>query len=256
MNIFVAILIAIIEGITEFLPISSTGHMTLAYAILKVPQTEFTKSYEIIIQIGAIFAIVYLYWKRIWTDKNLVKKVLLAFIPSAIISFVLYKFVKEVLISNPLVVIVSLIVGGVILIAFEKFRPKVNIEIEHEAPITTPHAVLIGLCQVLALIPGVSRSASTIIGALLLKESKKNAIEFSFLLAIPTMFAATGYDLYKTKAQFSLEEYLLLVMGVVIAFISALLSIKFFLKYVENHSFTVFGIYRIVIAVIAYLIIF
>ncbi len=254
MNILHAILLSIVEGLTEFLPVSSTGHLILASHFLSLPSSEFQKSFEIIIQLGAIFAVVLLYFKRFFLDFESWKKILTAFLPSAAISYFLYKTVKTYLLGNTQVVLWSLLIGGIIIIVFDKFY--------HPADETAPtgirdmsykHALIIGLCQTAAIIPGVSRSAATILGGLLLGAKRKTAVEFSFLLAVPTMLAASGYDFYKSHASFTSNEYVLLVAGFVGAFITALLAIKLFLAYIQKHNFTAFGIYRILIAAIYFI---
>jgi undecaprenyl-diphosphatase len=250
MNIFTALILAIIEGATEFLPISSTGHLILASNILKIPQTEFLKSYEICIQLGAILAVVLLYWRKLIANPELSKKVLIAFIPTGIISFGLYKIVKSIFLESVPIVIASLFLGGLVLILFEKILAK-KLQTENESGVDSKQAFIIGIFQTLALIPGVSRSAATILTGMILGVKKKEAVEFSFLLAVPTMFAATGYDLLKTGFSFTQDEYILLLTGIIGAFIAALASIKLFLRYVENHSLTSFGIYRIIIALLA-----
>jgi undecaprenyl-diphosphatase len=250
MNIFTALILAMIEGATEFLPISSTGHLILASNILKIPQTEFLKTYEICIQFGAIMAVVVLYWRRLISNPELIKKVLIAFIPTGIISFGLYKIVKSIFLESVPIVITSLFFGGLVLILFEKVFAK-KLQTENKNEVDSKQAFIIGVFQTLALIPGVSRSAATILTGMVLGVNKKEAVEFSFLLAVPTMFAATGYDLLKTGFSFSQSEYILLLTGIIGAFIAALASIKLFVRYVEHHSLASFGIYRIIIALLA-----
>ncbi len=255
MTILQAILLSIVEGITEFLPVSSTGHLILAARFLLVPESEFTKSFEIFIQLGAILAVVVLYAKRFSTDFASWKKILAAFIPSAAISFLLYKWVKTYLLGNSQIVLWSLLIGGIIIILFDRWHKEVPAEATDPnqaiREMSYRNAILIGLFQTLAIVPGVSRSASTIIGALSLGEKRKTAVEFSFLLAVPTMIAASGYDLLKSHTQFTGNEYTLLAVGFSGAFITALIAVKFFLAYIQKHTFTVFGVYRI-LAAIAY----
>lgn len=253
MHIMHAIILAIIEGITEFLPISSTGHMILASHLLKIPQTEFLKSFEIIIQLGAILAVVVLYFDRIKNNKHLWKIIAAAFIPSGVIGFIMYKLIKAYLLGNDTIVVASLIIGGFILlfvdrIAFSKDHDRTPIE-----DISITQAIQIGLGQALAIIPGVSRSASTIITAGLVKVDKNAAVEFSFLLAIPTMLAASVLDLSNTGASFSQNELLVLALGFFIAFITALVAVKYFVKFVQNNSFALFGWYRIVAGIVYWL---
>ena len=197
MTILHAIILSIIEGITEFLPISSTGHMVLASTLLKIQETEFVKSFEIIIQLGAILAVLLLYWKKLLTNKDTFIRVAIAFVPTGIVGLVLYKYIKDVLLGNPWIVVIALAIGGVLLILIEKFHK------EKSGKISLFDAFLIGCAQSLSVIPGVSRAAATIAGALLLGIPRESAVEFSFLLAIPTMAAATGLDLLKSGHQFT-----------------------------------------------------
>ena len=242
-----SIILGIIEGITEFLPISSTGHLILTSKILAIPSSEFLKSFEIFIQLGAIFAVVYFYRKTIFTNIETWKKVLAAFIPTAFLGLILYKFVKSFLLGNALVVAYSLIIGGIILIAFEIWQSKREVPAKFNTVAEVPYktAVYLGIAQVLAVIPGVSRSGTTIVAGQAMSLSRKTVVEFSFLLAIPTMFAATGLDLMKNGLSFTGQEVGFLLLGFVVSFITAILVIKWLLSYVQHHSFVVFGIYRI-----------
>lgn len=257
MSIFQAIFIAIVEGLTEFLPISSTGHMILASKLLGIPSTEFQKSFEIFIQLGAILAVVVVFFKRVVSDVDSWKKTLAAFMPSAILSFLFYGLVKEYLLHNDQIVIASLFIGGILILLFDTYHKEKNTNSKDQtiSCVSYKNAILIGLCQTIALIPGVSRSAATIIGALALGENRKTAVQFSFLLAIPTMVAAAGYDFMKTSAVFTSNEYMLLGVGFLVAFITALCAIKLFLGYIQNKDFKVFGVYRIIIAIIYFIII-
>lgn len=250
-----AIILGLIEGITEFLPISSTGHMILASSALRITSTDFVKSFEIIIQLGAILAVLLLYWKKLLGNAKIFKRVAVAFIPTAIIGLVFYSFVKKYLLGNVSVVLWSLALGGALLIVFELLRRKDMPELgdkgngvrELEA-ITYKQALIIGVFQSVAIIPGVSRSAATIVGGLLLGISRRTIVEFSFMLAIPTMAAATGLDLIKGGHSFTAHETGLLVIGFVTAFVSAFFAVKFLLRFLKNHTFIPFGVYRIIIA--------
>ncbi len=253
MDYFQAIIFAIVEGITEFLPISSTGHLVLTAKLLNIPQTEFVKSFEVIIQLGAILAVVYLYWKTIWTNKKVWKPVIIAFIPTAVAGLLLYKTVKTVLIGNELVTVYALLIGGIVMIAVEYLLKGKDGKIGKIEDISPKNAFVIGLFQSISIIPGVSRAASTIIGAMILKTNRKTAVEFSFLLAIPTMAAATGLDLFKSNFSFSSYEYSVLAVGFIGSFIVAIFAVKFFIKFVQNHTFIPFGIYRIILAIIFFL---
>lgn len=252
MNIPQAIILAIVEGITEFLPISSTGHLILASDFMGIAQTEFVKSFHIAIQLGAILAIAFLYWKTLVQDKVIWTKIILAFIPSGILGVVLYRLIKTYLFGNDMVVVLALFFGGIALILAEYLlKPKAT-EKNALKHITYKDAFIIGLCQTLAMIPGVSRAASTIVGGMFLGLSRTAAAEFSFLLALPTMFAATVLDLSSSSFAFSSDEFTVLAVGFVGAFITALITVRIFLHFVQKHNFVPFGIYRIVVAIIAY----
>jgi undecaprenyl-diphosphatase len=246
MTFFEAILIAIVEGLTEFLPVSSTGHMILASAALGMENTPFLKTFEISIQIGAILAIVTMYIKRFFKSFDICLKLLVAFIPSAVVGFLAYPYIKEYLFS-PLIVSVTLILGGIILILVDrKVVHKVSRYPEIEK-ISVKNAFFIGLAQCVSVIPGVSRAGATIVGGVFNGLNKKQATEFSFLLAVPTMFAATGYDLYKTPVAFTSHEISLLITGLVTAFLFAWLAVKGFLILVGKFGFIHFGWYRILV---------
>lgn len=246
MTFFESAILGIVEGATEFLPISSTGHLILASSVLGIPQTEFIKTFEIAIQLGAILAVVAVYWKS-FLDTELLKKLLVAFVPTGAIGFLLYDSVKTHLLGNEFVVLGALLLGGFILIGFEHIFGKKE-DMLVQAPLTYTQAFLVGLAQTVALIPGVSRSGATIIGGLALGLSRASIVEFSFLLAVPTMLAATSFSILKTDAVLGNDEWLLLAVGFSTAFIVALLSIRWFIRYVQNHSFTAFGVYRILLA--------
>lgn len=249
MDLLHSIIIAIIEGITEFLPISSTGHMILASSAMHISESEFVKTFEIAIQLGAILAIAFMYIKRFFRGIDIYIKLFIAFVPTAIVGFTAYKFIKGYL-FNPVVVSVSLIVGGIVLVWIDKWMLNKKSNIESVEKIANKNAFFIGLIQCISMVPGVSRAAATIIGGVLNKLDKKQATEFSFLLAVPTMFAATGYDLLKTPVSFSSYEIMLLLVGLVVAFITAWFAVKIFLKIVENYGFKYFGYYRILLGII------
>lgn len=249
MDFIQAVIMGIVEGITEFLPVSSTGHMIIAAKLLKISQSEFVKSFEIAVQSAAILAVAVMYWKVLLTNGKAVAKILAAFIPTAVIGFIFYKLIKQYLIGNEAVVVWSLLVGGVIIIVFEKLWKKQE-NVHEIQDISYASAALIGVFQSIAVIPGVSRSAATIIGGLALGVSRRAIVEFSFLLAVPTMIAATVLDLAKNVNSFSADQAGVLAVGAAASFIFALLSTKFFLKFIKNHTFIPFGIYRIIAAVL------
>lgn len=237
----------IVEGITEFLPISSTGHLIITANLLKIPQTDFVKSFEIAIQLGAILAVVVLYWKYLF-EKKIVLKILAAFLPTGAIGFLLYKLIKQFLIGNEHIVVYSLLIGGIALIGFELFFNK-KIKTEQIEKISYRDCILIGVFQAIAVIPGVSRSAATIVGGLALGVSRRAIVEFSFLLAVPTMLAATGLDIVQNASSWSANQISTMALGFAISFIFAIISIKFLLKFIKNNNFIPFGIYRIIIAI-------
>jgi len=249
MTILQAIFAGIVEGVTEFLPISSTGHLILLDFLLKIPSTEFVKSFNIAIQLGAILAVVILYAKRLWLSRSLLAKVVVAFVPTAILGLAFYKIIKTYLMGSPLVVVSALVLGGLVLLAVEYWFKGRKVGEEKTLEIMTyREAIIIGLAQAVAMIPGVSRSAATIVGGLLVGFSRTAIVEFSFMLAIPTMLAATGLDLLKSGTTFTGSEWLSLLIGFVTSFIVALLAIKWLLRYIQSHNFNLFAVYRIVIA--------
>jgi undecaprenyl-diphosphatase len=250
MHIFQSIILGVVEGVTEFLPISSTGHMILASHVLNVPEDAFTKSFEIFIQLGAILAVVALYWKKLLMNKKIFLRVCVAFLPTAIIGLTVYKFVKTYLLGNMMVVLWSLLLGGIFLIAFEYYRKGKTSNISELENISYKQAFIIGLFQTIAIIPGVSRSAATIVGGLALGISRDAIVEFSFMLAVPTMAAATLLDLIKSGHSFNGGQVQLLIIGFITAFVSAFFAIKFLLNYVKKNTFTNFGIYRIIISIL------
>lgn len=254
MTILQSIILGIIEGLTEFLPISSTAHLIITSAWLKIPESEFLKNFLISIQLGAILSVAVLYFKTLIKNPRLILKIAAAFIPTSIIGLLSYKLVKNLFMESLLIIALALIVGGIILIILEKrFSSKNTKKVVTEkelATISYKQSALIGVFQALAVVPGVSRSAATIMGGLSLGISRKNIVEFSFLLALPTMAAATGYDLYKSPPVFSAEEITVWIIGFSISFITAILGIKFFLKFIKKNNFIPFGWYRIIIGLI------
>ncbi|MDP3988575.1 MAG: undecaprenyl-diphosphate phosphatase [Candidatus Levybacteria bacterium] len=255
MDYLQTIIFSIVEGFSEFLPISSTGHLVLTADLLKIPQTDFIKSFEIIIQLGAIFAIIFLYWKTFLQGRAIWEKVLVAFLPTAILGFTFYKIVKNVLLGNTMITLGALFLGGIALIVLELIYKEKEHHVDKIENLSLKTAFFIGLFQSLSMIPGVSRSAATIIGGLLLGTKRKTAVEFSFLLAVPTMFAATGLDLIKSNLSFDSNEITLLAIGFLGAFTVAVLAVKFFLNFIQKHTFIPFGVYRIILAVAFYLVI-
>ena len=242
-----AVVLAIIEGITEFLPISSTGHMIIASSFFGIAHDDFTKLFTIVIQLGAILSVVVLYFKRFFQTLDFYFKLLVAFIPAVVFGLLFSKKI-DALLENPVTVAVSLVLGGIILLKVDDWFTN-NEESQTTENITYPTALKIGLFQCLAMIPGVSRSGASIIGGMSQKLSRKTAAEFSFFLAVPTMLGATVkkcYDYYKEGFVLSHDQINLLIIGNFLAFIVAMLAIKSFIGYLSKHGFKMFGYYRIV----------
>lgn len=257
MNIFQSIVFGIVEGVTEFLPISSTAHLDITRTLLNIQATPFVKSFEIAIQLGAILAVVLLYRKNIFYSWKYFRNICIAFVPTGVIGFVLYKLIKSFLLGNTLLIACMLILGGVMILIFEKkYSPKIK-ENEKQTieSLITKELLVMGTAQALAVVPGVSRSLSVIVSGRFMGLSKKLVTEFSFLLAIPTMLAATAYDLYKSGFAFTGADWGALKIGFLVSFLVALFVVKWLLSYIQKHSFEVFGWYRIIagIVLIAYI---
>lgn len=246
MNLFETIVLAVIEGLTEFLPVSSTGHMIIASSFMGIATDPFVKLFTIVIQLGAILSVVVLYFKRFFRTLDFYFKLLVAFIPAIVFGFLLSDRIDK-LMESPLTVAISLVVGGVILLFVDKWFNKPAIHEEEQISYLT--ALKIGLFQCLAMIPGTSRSGASIVGGMSQKLSRKVAAEFSFFLAVPTMFAATAkklLDFYKEGHTISHDQVQLMIIGNVIAFIVALLAIKSFIGFLNKNGFKLFGWYRII----------
>lgn len=241
MSFLEALILAIVEGITEFLPVSSTGHMIIASAFMGINESSFVKIFEVNIQFGAILSVVVLYWKRFFQSLDFYYKLLVAFIPAAVIGFLLGDFIDNLL-ENVWVVASSLLIGGVILLFVDKWFQSSN-----EEKVDYKKALFIGFFQCIAMIPGVSRSAATIIGGMAQGLNRKTAAEFSFFLAVPTMFAASAYKMLKGYKEITTDNLDILLFGNLVAFIVAMLAIKFFISFLTKYGFKVFGWYRIVL---------
>jgi undecaprenyl-diphosphatase len=242
-----ALILGLVEGITEFLPVSSTAHLILATHLLRLQETEFVKSFQIIIQLGAILSVVVLYWRK-FLNWDVLLKLAVAFIPTGVIGLTVYKAIKGYLLGNLTVVLASLLIGGIALIVFERFHTQTSTEIDF-AEITWKRAFLIGLFQAIAVIPGVSRSAATIVGGSLIGVSKRTIVEFSFMLAVPTMLAASALELLKNHSAVS-ENVGALGIGFVVSFVTAIVAIKSFLNFIKKRDFTFFGWYRVALAIV------
>ena len=258
MNTIQSIIIAIVEGLTEFLPVSSTGHMIITEKLLNISETEFIKVFTVAIQLGAILAVVVLYWRKFFDFKNwqFYAKIIVGVIPAIILGLLFSKKIDALLESSTTVAI-SLLVGGIVLVFIDNaFK---NPKIHSEKEVSFLNAFVIGIWQCIAMIPGVSRSAASIIGGMQQKLTRSAAAEFSFFLAVPTMAAATGYKLlkyYKEYGGFSSEEIKQLAVGNVVAFIVALLAIKFFISFLKKYGFKIWGYYRIIIGILLLILIY
>lgn len=246
MSIIEAIILAVIEGITEFLPISSTGHMIIGSSLMGIASHPFTKMFTVAIQFGAILSVVVLYWKRFFQSFDFYFKIFAGFIP-AVIGGLLFKDQIEALLERVDIVGYMLLAGGIFFLFLDKiFNP----DRVAQNQITYPKAFKIGMFQIIAMIPGVSRSAATIIGGLSQKLDKKTAAEFSFFLAVPTMFAATAlsmFEFFKDGGSFGQQEITLLLVGNIVAFVVAMIAIKSFIAFLTKHGFQIFGYYRIIV---------
>lgn len=249
-NYLQAAVLGVVEGATEFLPVSSTGHLILASSLLGIPESDFLKTFEISIQLGAIAAVIAAYPRRLFADLAVQKRVLVAFLPTAVVGYLLYKLIKTHLLGNVATVICALIVGGFAIIAFEHWKsrraPAVGSEVTDIARLSYLQAALIGLAQALAVVPGVSRSAATIVGGMAIGIARATIVEFSFLLAVPTIGAAVAYDIYKSGAAVPNGGWQALTVGFVTAFIVARVSIRFLIRAVSGGTLAPFGYYRVV----------
>lgn len=244
-DIIQSVLLGIIEGFTEFLPISSTAHLILASRLLGLSQSDFVKTFEIAIQSGAILAVLVLYWRK-FLDIRVLKRIFAAFVPTAVIGFIFYEAVKTYLLESMALVLLSLALGGLFLIFFERWFKNKD-AISDIKNMSYAQSMYVGLFQSIAMVPGVSRAAATIIGGMVLGMRRETIVEFSFLLAVPTMIAATGFDFLKSFNEFSDSEFSILGIGFFVSFITAIVGIRFLLRYIRTHSFSAFGVYRILL---------
>lgn len=242
-----ALILSIVEGLTEFLPVSSTGHMILTEGVLGMKSNDFVQAFIINIQFGAILSVVVLYWKRFFQSLKFYYKLFIAFLPAAFFGLLLSDYIDAML-ESVYVVAAMLIIGGVVLVFVDKRFKKPAAD----QTVTYKKALIIGFYQVLAMIPGTSRSAATIIGGMTQKLDKKTAAEFSFFLAVPTMFAASGYKLLENYKAINVDNIGILIFGNVVAFVVAFFAIKSFIRYLTEHGFKIFGYYRIVIGVLIF----
>jgi undecaprenyl-diphosphatase len=255
-TVFHALILGVVEGLTEFLPVSSTGHLILAGWLLGFSGPP-GKVFEVAIQMGAIVAVCILYFRRLWrvaaalatsaAARRFVLALLIGFLPAMVFGALFHPFIKGVLFS-PWVVVTTLVLGGVAILLIERLRPTVRIERAEDTPPST--ALAVGFCQALAMVPGVSRSGATILGGVLLGLERRAAAEFSFFLAIPTMLAATVYDLYKNRALLAGDDLLTIAVGFLAALVTAMLVVEGLLRWLQRHTFEVFGWYRIVVGLV------
>ena len=258
MDLIQSIIIAIVEGLTEFLPVSSTGHMIIAEKLLNVPDNDYTKMFTVAIQLGAILAVVVLYWKKFFDFKNwqFYLKLIAGVIPALILGFLFSKKI-DALLESTTTVAIALFAGGIVLLFVDKLFTRPRIQSERQVSFT--NAFIIGIWQCLAMVPGVSRSAASIIGGMQQRLTRSAAAEFSFFLAVPTMLAATVYKLYKYYKEaggFTNEDLKLLGIGNLVAFVVAMVAIKFFIGFLKKHGFRIWGIYRIVLGLILFALIY
>lgn len=257
MNFLHVAILGIVEGITEFLPISSTAHLEFVSHILRIAQTDFVKSFIIAIQLGAILAVVIMYWKKLFQSFKAWKNIIIGFIPTGIIGFILYKLIKQFLIGNVWIAAVVLILGGIIILLFEKSFAKKSREsysVRSIEDLSVVEMLKLGIIQAIAVIPGVSRSGALIIGGMGMGIPRPVIIETAFLLAIPTMVAATGYDLLKTGLTFSGNEWFMILVGALVSCVVGYLAIKWLIAFVARSDFKIFGWYRIVAGIVFLLI--
>jgi len=249
MTLIDSVILGIVEGVTEFLPISSTAHMIIVSTLLGLKQTMQNVAFEVIIQLGATLAIVLIYLEKInFKELELWKKVILAFLPLAVIGFLLRHQIKELFTITTAAWM--FIIGGVVFFIVEKLYNEDKVKVDNVEKVNYKQALTIGFFQVFALIPGTSRSGSTIVGGMLSGLSRKAAADFSFLLAIPTMFAASGYEFLKNISSFKDQNFAVLAVGFVVSFVSAYVAVKLFLKFVEKYTLIPFGVYRIIFGIV------
>lgn len=246
MTLFDSLILGLVEGLTEFLPISSTGHMVLVSHFLKMPEGATLATFEVVSQVGAIGAVIVLYFKKLF-EMQVIKKLIIAFIPTGMVGLLVYPYLKGWL-QSPLLVAFSLTIGGCLILLVEHlYGNKKGVNDSHSTPLSYRQAFLLGIYQAIAVIPGVSRSGAMIIGGLTMNLSRKVLTEFTFLLAVPTMIIATAYTLYKRHGDLAIESISPLVFGTMVSFIVALIVIRYFLEYIQSHSFKIFGWYRIIV---------
>ncbi|MDP4011218.1 MAG: undecaprenyl-diphosphate phosphatase [Candidatus Roizmanbacteria bacterium] len=253
MNIIHVIILGIVEGITEFLPVSSTFHLIWTSQLLSLPQSDFVKLFQVVIQGGAIGAVILLYWKEVLTNLSLMKKLMVSFIPTAIIGLMLYKLIKDVFFESMMVTTVVFIVVGILFILIERYIKAGKLSMKLDiSKLTYKDALLIGVFQALAVVPGVSRAGAVLVGMMILGYRRDESAKYSFILSIPTILAAAALDLLQMRdiAFASIDTSMVLLLGLGIAFISSLICVKWLITYLQNHSLELFGWYRIAVGIL------
>jgi undecaprenyl-diphosphatase len=251
MSLIHAIILGIIEGLTEFLPISSTAHLILVSQLLNIPQTDFQKFFEVFIQSGAILAVFFIYLKYVLKNKKIIPKVITSFVPTAVIGFLFYKIIKHVFFNSRLLMVFSFFILGVVFLVIEYLIKNKKIKLTQSIDrLSYQTAIIVGFMQALAVIPGVSRAGIVLVTMMILGFKREESARYSFLLAVPTILAASGYDLYKSKdlLVFSSNNLFLLMIGFVVSFISAYVVVNWFIKYLQKNTLNLFAIYRIILA--------
>lgn len=246
MTLYDSIILGVVEGITEYLPVSSTAHLVLTAQLLEIEQTDFLKSFEIIIQLAPIFSVIFLFWSRLFASKDLWFKLGVSFFPTGVVGFLFHDYIEAMFIVDTTIVLMFL--TGIAFLLIERYRKEPKIHSEDN--ISYKRAFIIGLFQTLSLIPGVSRSGSTILGAMLLKIDRELAMRYSFLLAVPTMGIASGYVILRDYQNFELANWELLSVGFIVSFLVGIVAIKGFLHIVSKYSFRPFGWYLIISALV------
>jgi undecaprenyl-diphosphatase len=257
MNYLDAVVLGVVEGLTEFLPVSSTGHLNIASNLMQTPDTPYMKTFKVVIQFGAILAVVVLYWRSLLVNWRVMLRVAVAFVPTAILGALLYERIRMYL-DDVVVTLWALLIGGNVLVFFELFHGEKKDAVDGMEKIAWWQAFLIGVSQSLAFIPGVSRSAATVLGGMAVGLKRRTVVEFSFLLAVPTIAAASGRSLIKDGelVKMTTEEMVFLAIGLVVSFVVAYATIRLFLRFVQTHTFIWFGVYRIVAAGVVWYILF
>lgn len=253
MDLFHAFILGIVEGISEFLPISSTAHLIISSQLFGIPQTEFQKFFEVFIQSGAIVAVVFLYFQYLLKNPKIIKKILYSFLPTAIIGLVLYKIIKSIFFESNTLIINAIFGVGLVFVILEYLIQQKKIKLSRSIlSLTIPDAIKIGFAQAIAVVPGVSRSGIVMVAMMFMGFKREEAALYSFLIAVPTIFAASAYDLFKMRTIVfsSLQNFPLLLVGFIMSFVTAYIVVNWFIGYLKKSSLLTFGIYRIALAII------